>query len=430
VSSPKAIANSYDKYLEIMAKETNRVSGLTKAKPDLSELKALYQSEKAFLPAKATGVEGKFTKLTEDLLKKTDPTYADVIKYKMEVDRLGGGYESLEKAGKPLMSQLLKSIRGESRSIAAADPVLDSILNSHSIALKLKDTILKNPEIAWGPYAGVGGIGTQVNVRPAIDALRPTGLGGRLANSKLGKAVELGAKTSQRFAGPLGVAGSQSVLSEGEGVQEGMEPASSGGGGSMAELIDPTTGFLRMPSGGSDIGSGSYTIQDGLQEAMSIFPGASEAQLLSLAKALVSEKGSKVDATTQGKINEARAGLDLLGSLKGQYGKVQGANLTASGPGLGRLGGVRGTVASATQSSPEAAAYQNTVEAFMSRLSRASGERGVLTDQDIKRIRKAIPGFYDTSETAAQQWALVEDIIGSAISRHQGSGRESQYLDF
>lgn len=120
-------------------------------------------------------------------------------------------------------------------------------------------------------------------------------------------------------------------------------------------------------------------------------------------------------SVTQGKIQDAASGLGLMNTLKQKYEEVQGAGLTASGPGFGLLRGGLGTVASLTQYSPEATAYANTKTAFMSRLARAAGEKGVLTDYDIARIEKAIPTFYTSPAAAEQQWQLIADVIGSAI---------------
>jgi hypothetical protein len=130
---------------------------------------------------------------------------------------------------------------------------------------------------------------------------------------------------------------------------------------------------------------------------------------------LMANPESTMDATTKGKIQDAEAGLRLMNTLKSKYEEVQRAGLTASSPGFGLLKGLTGSAAAALQTSPEAAAYQNSIAAFMSRLARASGEKGVLTDPDIERIKRAIPTFYTAPETATQQWALIDAIIRGAI---------------
>lgn len=147
---------------------------------------------------------------------------------------------------------------------------------------------------------------------------------------------------------------------------------------------------------------------------------SSEAEKLNKAYEAIEETKPQLTPAENTALVQAQEGLSILSTLKQQYGAVQQEGLTARSPGLGRLGGTSGTIASILQSSPNAAAYDNVKSAFLSKLSRATGERGVLTDRDLERIASAIPGFYDTPETAVKQWDLIEDIISSAIAAKQG----------
>ena len=104
-----------------------------------------------------------------------------------------------------------------------------------------------------------------------------------------------------------------------------------------------------------------------------------------------------------------------MNTLQQNFNNVVEAGLTATGPGIGRLAGLKGSTAAFLQASPEAANYYDTVDAFMSLLSRAAGEKGVLTDQDIKRIKKAVPTFYDTQETAARKWTTIKTVITAKV---------------
>ena len=128
-------------------------------------------------------------------------------------------------------------------------------------------------------------------------------------------------------------------------------------------------------------------------------------------------KTSTMTAAERGQMNTAQGALGLVDIIEQNYALVQEQGLTAQTGGLGRLGGVRGSVASIAQSSPEAASYEATKDAFLSNLARASGEKGVLTDYDIARIRKAIPTFYDTPETAKRNLDTIRQIISAAIAR-------------
>jgi len=68
--------------------------------------------------------------------------------------------------------------------------------------------------------------------------------------------------------------------------------------------------------------------------------------------------------------------------------------------------------------------YMDAREAFLGNLSRSlAAERGVLTQQDIERIERALPemGFnpltVDSKEEANKKWGFIEDILKSAEKR-------------
>ena len=53
-----------------------------------------------------------------------------------------------------------------------------------------------------------------------------------------------------------------------------------------------------------------------------------------------------------------------------------------------------------SKSNVNAVAYESLKEGLLAQLARATGEVGVLTDQDIQRARSLLPSFNDTKETA------------------------------
>ena len=168
---------------------------------------------------------------------------------------------------------------------------------------------------------------------------------------------------------------------------------------------------------------GDMTKQQVLMKALSM--GATKKDLDEVSAVYDMVAGSQegvpagLSATEKAAYISARGAMGLVGILKNKYQQIQAQGLAASGPGVGLAQGIKGTVASTLQTSPEAAAYKNSVDAFLSKLARASGERGVLTDTDLKRIKKAIPGFYITPETAKQQWDLIESIIQDSLSLYE-----------
>lgn len=119
-----------------------------------------------------------------------------------------------------------------------------------------------------------------------------------------------------------------------------------------------------------------------------------------------------VAPTQRSKKAEFEQALPLLGALKEQ---VQGLNLAESIQGTA----TRGT-ALKTQSfipATNAGIYKSSVGAFLSQLTRAAGERGVLTNQDVERIRKALPTFLDTKASAAKKFDIIEGIFNEAQDR-------------
>lgn len=52
---------------------------------------------------------------------------------------------------------------------------------------------------------------------------------------------------------------------------------------------------------------------------------------------------------------------------------------------------------------------------LLSLITRASGEKGVLTDADVKRISDALPSFGDNKDLAAQKAANMSDVINSVL---------------
>ncbi len=135
-------------------------------------------------------------------------------------------------------------------------------------------------------------------------------------------------------------------------------------------------------------------------------------------------KGTNLSPAERTQVATAKAGLNTLNTLEQSYSNAVKAGLTATGSGLGRLGGVRGSVSRITQTSPEASIFSDTKEAFLSLISRASGERGVLTDYDVKRIKKALPDFYDSPQVAQGKLRTVRQIVTNALNSYQGGSSQ------
>jgi hypothetical protein len=123
--------------------------------------------------------------------------------------------------------------------------------------------------------------------------------------------------------------------------------------------------------------------------------------------------GTKKTAAETQKEQQKQGMTALLNDLEGNYNYLVNQGLTASGPGLGLLSGVSGTLAATLQTNPQAKAYNDTRQAFMALILRSLGEKGTLTDKDIERIDRALPTFYDTPETARLKFNAIKKGISS-----------------
>lgn len=147
------------------------------------------------------------------------------------------------------------------------------------------------------------------------------------------------------------------------------------------------------------------------------------------------EGTNKLSANEKAAISEATVGLNLIGEIEDAYTELQQLGITAKSGGLERVrGAIAGKVASISQEGTKgaaAAAYANSVEGFLSKIARATGEKGVLTDYDLERIHKIIPGFSDSPEVAARQFEKIKSIISSAIESKARNplGEDTNYLN-
>jgi hypothetical protein len=100
---------------------------------------------------------------------------------------------------------------------------------------------------------------------------------------------------------------------------------------------------------------------------------------------------SKIKDLSAG-MNESAPAVSLLSGLfKSGYGKIGQPNQAAV---MGDLG-----------------------KSLVSTLSRALGEKGVLTDTDVKRAKSLIPTPYDSKGRAAQKMKLLDDFFTELTGR-------------
>lgn len=111
-------------------------------------------------------------------------------------------------------------------------------------------------------------------------------------------------------------------------------------------------------------------------------------------------------------VNAARAILTQLGELSGKIPRGKGAGRFKQG--------IKSSVAGFAQSEGlgEAVAnYQAMADGMLANISRATGERGVLTNQDIDRVKKNIPTVLDTDTVARNKLKNIDDLFNEFQQR-------------
>lgn len=85
-----------------------------------------------------------------------------------------------------------------------------------------------------------------------------------------------------------------------------------------------------------------------------------------------------------------------------------------------RLSGIGQSAMSSAGANPDLNVYKSNRGAFASLISKGGFlEAGVLTNQDIQRVLKAVPDEYSTKKEAEIKWQEVEGILGKARQRYE-----------
>lgn len=433
VSSPTKIANNYPKFLKSLQDDVATNSLTAEGIPDISELRNIYMDGIQDITGKSA-LTNRLTRISKDFFDNPEPTYGDVVNYKMAIDELGGGVESVQKSGKNITAQLMRKLRDESRSMASNVPELDNALLSFKNAMDFKKTILKNPEIATnlGLYFVLGN--TKANIRPIVDTLRPSTLGQRVASGPIGKLGEAvgkglsgpgdpalragiqGFKPSLNLTGAI--TGSSALGAGSSGMQEQSQDMGQGAipGGDMADYIDPATGMLRDLGGGQGMGESGggqgLSVQQALSQAMQMIPNGSESEIMSLAKMLMAE-GGEATTTAAGKQAEADAvaALDQLGRMEQSVDSQSEL-----------FGPIRGTIAGTT---PLGGIETKSLNAEIFLAKQIIGkflEGGVLRKEDEDKYRKILPLTTDQLPVAKAKLAALKEELTNRLERYRQSG--------
>ena len=129
---------------------------------------------------------------------------------------------------------------------------------------------------------------------------------------------------------------------------------------------------------------------------------------------------SPLSVAARGTLNQITNSIPLIDKLGNL---VTGLNLATS-IGESVLRGSQLTAAGLLPAST-AGQYKSQANAFVSLITRALGEKGTLAEGDVARIRAALPGFYDTIESAKNKLDNLRDIMTEVYNRSKAGYYES-----
>jgi len=120
-----------------------------------------------------------------------------------------------------------------------------------------------------------------------------------------------------------------------------------------------------------------------------------------------------ITPTFAGKIAEAKSSFAAADSMLDTIEEAAKKVVTAKGWTGVPSQYVGATLGAITRANPDAAVYLATRDAFASMLTRAAGEKGVLTTQDVQRIINALPSTGDTVEIANRKLEQLRSLYTS-----------------
>lgn len=205
------------------------------------------------------------------------------------------------------------------------------------------------------------------------------------------------------------------------------------GGSAGEQLVDPTTGLpvevattdptasmagIDSPSSGISPMEGSYDMSSMPQQSVQY----------SLENLFNDIQAQPEQADTLLKLyelaNAAPAGSDLSSAQQKSLMSVSNAESTlgqlasafeAAGGGAGRVGGTIASLTGKAGLNQEADLYDQLSQGAITQIAKGIlGETGVLSDQDIARVRGYIPKLSDSQEVAQQKLSILQQMIQSA----------------
>ncbi len=136
---------------------------------------------------------------------------------------------------------------------------------------------------------------------------------------------------------------------------------------------------------------------------------------LNMRTAVVNSLAQNNDLVLPTKVRDTINSLSGAEGVLGEVGNLVAAvNTAESGGPLGLRRQVHGLVSQGkgfAQSDVDDATYDSTIEGFLAKFSRMTGEVGVLTEQDVGRARRLLPKRNDIRPVATRKLQLMEQFV-------------------
>ena len=296
-------------------------------------------------------------------------------------------------------------------------PKVKDLTITQSLVYQLRDDVGKKAD----KLIGFPLLQNLVNFnKPVTAAQSMIGRGMEKSAGVLGNILSVGGSPTAQKLGAIGAVDKLGGIGSQQPTQEGVTGDLTGTGGydydSLLSQIDSPA-----PDVFQELAPQTQQISyEQLQQVM-LHPDISDKTKGRIIQIYKLQPGGSMDATTRNKLSEATASLKLVDEIEGLWNDVASAGYAGSEE-EGQLQSIlsrqvakgKGAIAQQEAGGP-VSLYEDVKQAFLSKISRASGEKGVLTDQDIKRIEKALPTIGDSPQKAAKKLQTLRNILGSAV---------------
>jgi len=185
----------------------------------------------------------------------------------------------------------------------------------------------------------------------------------------------------------------------------------------MGGEMDPSMDLMGMQDAApqDDFEVIRQQIQMAMLQDLQTTGGENVSALKTVLGALEPEKESVSSKNAAKKLSQA---LGTVDTLQQQF-EAAGGGQSYGGYGASLLG--------ALKVNPQAGAYNDMRGGFLSQVSKALGESGVLTDQDIARVRNLVPDLADNPEQAAIKWQALRQVLSGSMGTPSAVGTDTRF---